>query len=169
MMRRLPPIVIAASLALVLSGCSATGPMRVGSGADTDTSTVCIPQPDDPVIGGEVFQITGEQSAVIDEVSIVGGTNVELVDAYVIPIIDGEGGVGAGYLPLSDLPGWDRAVTAAGATIEPGGDTSVALVMERLDSTEEGFADRIQIEYTVAGRTYHKQNSTRFELKDRCF
>lgn len=169
MMRQLPPIVVASGLAVMLAGCAAAGPMQMGSGIESDSSTVCIPQVGDPVIVGDAFRIAGTEAAVINEVTLAGATNVELDAAYLIPIIDGEGGVGSSDYPPTDLPGWERAVNATGATVEPGGDTSVAVVVHRVDTTGAGHADRLEIRYTVAGRTFVKQNSTRFELNTRCF
>jgi hypothetical protein len=168
MMRQFPPIVVASGLAVMLAGCAAVGPMRMGSGVESDSATVCVPQVGDPVIVGDAFRIAGTEAAVINEVTLVGATNVELDAAYLIPIIDGEGAVGSADYPPTDLPGWERAISATDATIEPGRDTTVAVVMHRVDTTEAGHADRLEIRYIVAGRTFVKQNSTRFELNTRC-
>lgn len=162
------PAAALVTLTVALTGCATTGPMQMGSGSSSDTSIVCIPQVSDPAIGGERISVAGTDSVVINEVSLVGASNVVLEDAYLIPIINGEGGVGATNSPPSDLPGWERAINAVGATIEPGVDTSLAVVMHRLDSAAAGSADRVEISYSAAGRTHTKQNSTRFELNTRC-
>ena len=151
-------------LLIVVSACASVpsaGPMDLGGPEEWST---CVSSEGEVVAVGDVFSITGPNSATLKSLRLVDADGVELEESYVLPVVDGYVGADA-YPP--EIAGWDERVALAGAPVAPGAKMSVLLAIKPIGEgahTTQGFV----VQYEVDGTTHENRNFTAYEIREDC-
>jgi hypothetical protein len=166
MMRHLRLAAVAVLL-LTLSGCQAlfgSGPLDFGGG---DSSELCSSvKKGEQLVIGDVITAPKSESVTITDVAFTGAKGVVLVRSLLLDII-GRHSIGSSLYPPLDWPAWGERVKAEGATLSPGEQKNLVVVIER-GSQEAGHADAIEVTYSSVGGQFRKAGSTKYVFMDSC-
>lgn len=156
-------LAVSVALLLTLSGCQALGSGSMRFGSDELCSSV---KKGEKFVIGEVITAPESQWVTIRDVAFTGEKGVVLVSSYLLNII-GRDSLGNSPYPPAEWPSWEKRVRAEGATLSPGAQKNLVVVVER-ESQEPGQAGALEVTYSsVSGQT-RKAGSTRYAFMDSC-
>jgi hypothetical protein len=165
-MRNLRPAAVVVLL-LTLSGCRTqfvSGPLNFGGGGSSELCSSV--KKGEQLVIGDVIAAPKSESVTIKDVAFTGAKGVVLVSSFLLDII-GRHSIGSSLYPPLDWPAWDERVKAEGATLSPGEQKNLVVVIER-GSQEAGHADAIEVTYSSVGGQFRKAGSTKYVFMDSC-
>jgi hypothetical protein len=174
-------------ISMVLVAACSQGPMEQGPGdpvrevclnVETDDESAELGYPASATVGFRALINTGEESAVIDSVTLVEPTGLSIIEPWIAIYPDwpeyvqaASFGALGGYFPALESEWWSEtlnpvpAVDAEIRSAEVTNDAFVLVLGLQLDpGAEVGTADAVDVEYTANGAPYSYRIKTRIEL-----
>lgn len=153
-----------AALLAVSQACTTT--VETGDAFDLgkEEHRICVPAPEDgedgTMFGDTWLRALADDPTTIRDVSLVGAVDMELVDAFLVEIEEGEALVGMRHTsnPAPLPAGWEDRVPAEGAAVDPGKERNLVLVVEA-KSDHISSADATAITYADAGGKRFQQET----------
>lgn len=148
-----------AVLLLTLSGCQE----QFSSSSSELCSSVKVGE---KFLIGEVITAPQTRSVTIRDVAFTGAKGVVLVSSFLLDI-RARNALGNSPYPPPAWPAWEDRVAANGATLTPGVEKNLVVVIRR-DSQEAGHADALEVTYFSVGKQYREPGGTRYVFADAC-
>lgn len=148
------------------AGISKDGPLSMGG----DPGELCMLSDPGATMGlGDIgtLELTGNDAdgARIISVNLVDLEGAEVVDQYVVPVVDMEAVMGVD--PADPPQGWAAREPASGYQLDAA-ETASFVVTVKKTGTADVRAAAVRVEYSVGGVSYEAQGTTRMRLAAAC-
>ncbi|WP_394250395.1 hypothetical protein [Arthrobacter pityocampae] len=116
---------------------------------------------------GSVVVNEGDETLILEDISLVGANNLELLDGYIFPI-DGDNGfvLGAGSTEPEDpqeRAAWATAQQPGLFELSPGAAANAVVAVDKTTDAQ-GTAEAIRVTYSIDGQQYTADTTMTIEL-----